>query len=94
MNTGERLKQSFNLEKVQARIARVIGYPLKLYYIFYDSARPSQPLHYARVKSNPRKVSLLKDFNGKTYSIAPLIDLEDFNGDSKTSYFILSFFIS
>jgi len=89
MTTGERLKQRFHLEKVNARISRVIGYPLQLYYIFYDTARPTQPLYWARVKQDSRNVSLLKDFQGKTYPVAPLLDLEDFNGESKTSYFIL-----
>jgi len=88
VTSGEKLKKDLGLSKVNARISRIINYPQKLYYIWYDSARPTIVLHWARVVSD-KKVSTMRNGSGDALKIAPLLDLEDFNGDYKNTYFIL-----
>lgn len=87
--SGSELKKKLGLSKIKSiKISRVIGYPVPIYYVWYDTARTipltRNIIKYAPIISRIR----LAPYLGDDVAMTPLVDIEDFNANLSNGIYI------
>ena len=94
MTNGSRLRTSLDLDEFKhVMISRVFDFPLKLYFVYYDSGN-SFPITQSRILKNHRVATLLKGFKVKMgilrhLKMLPPQYIEDWDGTYEDGHIIL-----
>lgn len=88
--TGQELKKSLGLSEIRyVSVARILISSRNVYMVFYDTRRPTMPITTRRaVKGYSPSMMYRYPFDRKP-AIAPLVQIEDFNGDLKSALFFV-----
>lgn len=93
MTSGEKLKKDLKLSNIQnVRLCRLIGTPIHTYIIYFNSRLPNYPITQTTVNNLDNYIMFNKGSNielGRELTLTPIIDIEDFNGNVNSSYFIV-----
>ena len=89
MTTGEILQKKLKLSHLECIILKVVGFPVSLYYIFYNS-RQTFPMTLPWIqKAMKQNYINIFNINLKKFVYTPPLDLKKFNGDITNSRFII-----
>jgi len=86
--SGNHVKKRLGLDNLPfVKIARLIGYSISIYLIFYDTRRPHIPLTTRRILKAPMPTMAYRYPFKRRPPMTPPRDIEDWNGEHKNALF-------